>query len=57
MNYILLGLLWVAACLGLGAYIRAGHFSSRNYTMIGLSSIFVFYLIGVILLFVIIIMS
>lgn len=55
--YILLGILWIITCIGLGMYINARGFKAKNHHVIGLTSIFIFYIVGVFMLFAIIIFS
>jgi hypothetical protein len=56
-NYILLGIFWIIICIGLGVYINARAFKGKNHHVIGLTSIFIFYIIGVFMLFAIIVFS
>ena len=55
--YILIGLLWIVVCIGLGFYINAKGFRGKNHHIFGLKTVFISYLIGVIMLFTIIIYS
>jgi hypothetical protein len=55
--YILLGILWIIACIGLGMYINARGFKGKNHHVIGLTSIFIFYIVGIFMLFAIIVFS
>lgn len=55
--YILLGLFWVVVCIGLGLYIHARGFKGKNHHVFGLKTVFISYIIGVIMLFSIIAFS
>ena len=55
--YILLGLLWIITCIGLGIYINAIGFKGKSHHVIGLTSIFISYIIGIFMLLAIIILS
>jgi hypothetical protein len=57
INYILLGLFWIIVCIGLGVYINARGFKGKNHHVIGLTSIFIFYIVGIFMLFAIIVFS
>lgn len=57
INYIFLGLFWIIVCIALGIYINARGFKGKNHHVFGLTSIFVFYIVGVFMLFAIIIFS
>ena len=57
LNYILIGLLWVVVCIGLGLYINSIGIKQKSQYVIGLTSIFISYIVGVFMLFVIIICS
>ena len=48
--YILLGVLWVAACLVLGMYITARSLSGRKHYRTGLKTILISYLLGLCML-------
>ncbi len=49
--YILLGLFWIVICIGLGRYIHARGFKGKNHHVFGLKTIFISYVIGIIMLF------
>lgn len=49
--YILLGLFWIVICIGLGGYIHARGFKGKNHHVFGLKTIFISYVIGIIMLF------
>lgn len=55
--YILLGMLWIITCIGLGMYINAIGFKEKSHHVIGLTSIFISYIIGIFMLLAIIILS
>lgn len=57
INYILLAFFWIIVCIGLGVYINARKFKGKSHYVIGLTSIFIFYLIGIFMLFAIIVFS
>lgn len=57
INYILLGLFWIIICIGLGIYINPRSGKGKTRHTIGLTSIFVFYIVGVVMLFAVIIFS
>jgi len=57
ISYILLGLFWIIVCIGLGVYINARGFKGKNHHVIGLTSIFISYIVGIFMLFAIIIFS
>lgn len=50
-NYILLAILWILVCVGLGIYITGMGLSAKKQYSIGLKTIFITYLLGVCMLF------
>lgn len=50
-NYIFLAILWILVCIGLGIYITGTGLSAKKQYSIGLKTIFISYLLGVCMLF------
>lgn len=55
--YILLGLFWIIACIGLGLYINGKIFVGNRQYSVGLKSIVVSYVIGISMLVAIIVFA
>jgi len=49
--YYLIGALWILACVLLGLYVRGRTMTGKRHYSFGLKAIFIFYLLGLVVLF------